>query len=380
MTESINPIVDPPDLKAETVFDSTSRYRLERRLGEGGMGEVWLAERMSAGRHSQKVAIKFLCNASEGRALAAEALRMSRLSHDNIVPFVDSGRDNGGRFFVVMTYVDGVDLEGLRELVGLTSEAVYEGRPLTRVPDPIVGFIMFMVLRALHYAHTYHFEDGAVGLIHRDVSPGNILIGEEGGFVKLTDFGVAVRQCHEAAQTDVAGKVPYMAPEVLRGGVVDTRSDIYALGLVVYELLTGFNPNVHPSGLVSVVSAITNVMLAIEKPLIPPHEIVRGIDPDLSRILTRMLATSPVDRYPSAESVIADLSVCLYDHGVGPTTGSLGSYLKLLRDPDCSQDGRVRRALQFLAGPDGEPDVRPRWELTPRAARAATAGNNPGRA
>ncbi|MCP4675637.1 MAG: serine/threonine protein kinase [Deltaproteobacteria bacterium] len=343
------------------------------------MGEVWLAERSSAGKHSQLVAVKFLGNASKGGTLAAEALRMSRLSHDNIVPFIDSGHDAGGRFFIAMSYVRGVDLEDLRDLVGITKDAAYLGQIEHRVPDQIVGFVMFMVLRALQYAHTYDFGDGVIGLIHRDVSPGNILIDEARGFVKLTDFGVAVKQSSKTMQTDIAGKVPYMAKEVLTGGAVDIRSDLYALGLVAYELLTGINPNVHPAKLVSVVSAITDVMISLEKPLRPPHEVIRGIDTDLSKIVVRLLATSPEERYSSAESVIADLSIYLYDHGVGPTTESLAQYIQLVRNPKLEISKHARRDLGFLTGQDNEIDVFPRWELTPQAARALAAGLNPGR-
>ncbi len=379
MSDSNSPIVDPPDLIPEMVFESTSNYRLKRRLGEGGMGEVWLAERLSAGKHRQLVAIKFLGNACTGETLEAEALRMSRLSHDNIVPFIDSGNSADGRFFIAMAYVNGVDLERLRDLVGMTTDAAYRGQIDYRVPDQIVGFVMFMVLRALQYAHTYDFGDNVIGLIHRDVSPGNILIDEARGFVKLTDFGVAVKQSSKTMQTDIAGKVPYMAPEVLKGSAVDVRSDLYALGLVAYEMLTGVNPNVHPAKLVSVVSAITDVMLSLEAPLRPPHEVIRGIDTNLSEIVVRLLATQSEERYPSAESVIADLSIYLYSHGVGPTTASLARYIQLVRDPKAKVSKNTRRDLGFLAGPSDKINAFPKWELTPQAARTLATGLNPGR-
>ncbi len=358
-------------------FESVSRYRLKHRLGEGGMGEVWLADRLSAGDHSQKVAVKFIRVGDAGQMLAKEALRISRLSHDNIVPFVDSGRDSNGRFFVAMAYVEGTDLRGLRELIGLTLEAAHKGEATCRIPDPLVGFLMFMVLRALHYAHMFDFGEGVVGLIHRDVSPGNILIDEAKGFVKLSDFGVAARQSNEAIHKQIAGKIPYMAPEVLIGRSVDTRSDIYALGLVAYELLTGFNPNIHPSQLSSVLGTITNVMCALEKPLRPPHEVLEGIDPTLSRIVARMLAAKPQDRYPSANAVIGDLVNCLYKHGVGPGSESLVSYMTLLRNPDMEPSPNSR--LTFTTEKNDRLNIRPKWVLTPDAAEDLAADRNPGR-
>jgi serine/threonine protein kinase len=366
-------------LEKDKSFKAISSYQLIRRLGEGGMGEVWLAERISEGKHSQKVAVKFIYMNDHSMMLADEALRMSHLTHDNIVPFIDSGRDSEGRFFVAMAYVNGMDLNRLRELSGLTSEAAYMGKATGRVPDLIVGFLMFMVLRALHHAHTHDFGDGIIGLIHRDVSPGNILINNRQGFVKLTDFGVAVRQSSEENTKGVAGKVPYMAPEVLVDEEVDTRSDIYSLGLVAYELLTGFNPNVHPLGLVSVISAITNVMLAFEQPLRSPHEVIEGVNPELSRIVTKMLAMNPEDRYQSADRIIADIVPVLYGGGVGPGSEALVAYLDLLFSPKKATSGRIRAILAFLIDSEGGLDFRPKWVLTPAAKEDVEAGRNPGR-
>jgi serine/threonine protein kinase len=377
--ESIIPVIDPPSLEEGMAFESQSTYRLIRRLGRGGTGEVWLAERISAGNHSQKVAIKFLFDAHAGRSLAREALRMSHLAHDNIVPFVDSGRDSGGRYFVAMAYMKGVDLEGLRNMVGLSPDAVYGGEPEFRIPQKIVGFMMFMVLRGLGYAHEYEFDDGTVGLIHRDVSPGNILVDEGKGFVKLTDFGVAARQSSERPDIEIAGKVPYMAPEVLTEGLVDARSDLYSLGLVVYELLTGFNPNVVTSRVTNIIGAITAAMLAIEKPLRPPVEVVEGIDDALSDIVARMLASDPGDRYSSAEEVIADLSYYLYSSGVGPNTASVVSYLKLVRNPGLQPTIRDKNALPFLRRADGGLNVRPPFRLTEAAREDVGLCRTPGR-
>jgi serine/threonine protein kinase len=377
VTLSTIPVISPWELFEGTTFETSSRYRLLRRLGVGGMGDVWLAERRSSGGHMHKVALKFLRPMSSG-SLADEALRMSCLSHDNIVPFLDSGHDQLGRLFVVMAYVDGYDLNGLRDLAMFDSETAYRGEAHSRIPDSIVGFVLFMVLRALHYAHTFDFGNGLLGLVHRDVSPGNILVDRSGGFVKLSDFGVAVPQ--DSGQTEIVGKVPYMSPEVLQGDKVDGRADLYSLGIVGYELLTGLSPNIHPSQTASVLASITCVMLALEKPLREPRAIVKGIDSTLSSIVTKMLALNPGDRYPTAEAALADLTVFLYDKGVGPTTDSLHSYLEMLRYPEREITPRMRRTLTFLGEKDGRPIIRLPYELTPKAATALSEGRNPSRA
>jgi len=378
-----SPAVDPPPIKAGWTFESGSSYRLIRRLGRGGMGEVWEAERRSAGGHVHRVAVKFISDpGTRPETLDVEALRMSRLSHDNIVPFLDSGLDSAGRFFVTMQYVEGMDLEGLRKLVGLSSEAVYlPGTRAVAIPDQIVGFVMFMTLRALNHAHTLDFGEGVVGLVHRDVSPGNILIDEARGFVKLTDFGVAavLVGADDPGDNQVVGKVPYMAPETLLGDPTDGRSDLYGLGIVAYELLTGFNPNLRPAALKSVIGSITEVMLSLEKPLAPPHEVVDGISPGLSEILLKLLERNPADRYQSADAALADVSSFLYDRGFGPTTGSLSNYLALVRDPAVEPGERAKHTLRFLDWRGGVSGVLRPWRPNEAAAKAVAAGENPAR-
>jgi eukaryotic-like serine/threonine-protein kinase len=371
---------DPPKLEKGATFASKSTYRLLARLGRGGMGEVWKAERVSAGGHGQLVAVKFLTETTTGQAsLAAEALRMSRLSHDNIVQYLDSGVDEAGRVFVAMTFVEGLDLDGLRELVGLGTERAHKGAVAHRLPEPIVGFVAFMTLRALSYAHTYDFGGGVVGLVHRDVSPGNILLDERRGFVKLSDFGVAAVLGDAEGAGQITGKVPYMAPEVLTGDPVDARSDLYALGLVVYELLTGFNPNMRPAASQSVVGAITEVMLSLEKPLRPPHKLLAGIDEEISRFTLKLLARDPEERYASADHALEDLGAYLFNRGFGPTTTSLADFLALLRSPAVNAMPGAYNSLRFLDWTDADRAVRPPWIVTADAAAELARGLNPAR-
>ena len=372
--------VDGGEIVKGMSFKSGSEYYLIRRLGRGGMGEVWLAHRKSAAGHVHNVAVKFLTDpGSGGESLAVEALRMSRLSHDNIVQFVDSGVDADGRCFVAMAFVEGMDLDGLRQLAKGARPSVGESVAAVCLPGKIVGFIMFMTLRAIGYAHTFDFGDGVVGLIHRDVSPGNILIDEQRGFIKLSDFGVAAIQDPNQACGQIAGKIPYMAPEVLLEDPIDARTDIYALGVVAYELITGFNPNMRLDRSYSVLGAISEVMLSFDEPLCPAHELIKNVDKELSGIISKMLKRDKERRYSSANAVLEDLSAYLFDRGFGPTTGSMASYITLLRNPQMRPTERIKHNLRFFDWSSKDNAMQLMSVLTPGAEGAVKEGLNPAR-
>ncbi len=364
-------------------FSSPAEYSLERLLGSGGMGEVWQAQRLSAGGHRQDVAIKFLTlpDAEWEANLAEEALRISRLRHDNIVGFVDSGVTGTGAFFIAMEFVHGLDLDGLLELHGLTPTRVARGEGVWRTPCPMVGFILFMVSRALHHAHTRRFGSGKVGLVHRDISPGNVLIEEENGFVKLTDFGVAATvDAASGGDAGFTGKIPYAAPEVLYGEAVDHRADIYSLGLVAYELMTGLNPNRALEPVANHMAQLSHVLMSLDGRIVPPHEVVEGVEEELSRIVLRMIARDPADRYQTVHELQLDLRTFLFSGGIGPTTGSFRDYIKLMRDPSSPLDSMMRSSLVFLCTDEGaDPAVRQAWKLTPSALARLEAGQNPSR-
>ncbi|MBW2263446.1 MAG: serine/threonine protein kinase [Deltaproteobacteria bacterium] len=364
-------------------FSSPAEYRLERLLGSGGMGEVWQAQRLSAGGHRQDVAIKFLTlpDAEWEADLAEEALRISRLRHDNIVGFVDSGVTDAGAFFIAMEFVRGLDLDGLLDLHGLTPARVARGEGVWRTPCPMVGFILFMVGRALHHAHTRQFGSGNVGLVHRDISPGNVLIEEENGFVKLTDFGVAATvDAASGGDAGFTGKIPYAAPEVLYDEGMDHRADIYSLGLVAYELMTGLNPNRALTPVANHMAQLSHVLMSLEQRIVPPHDVVEGVDEVLSRIVLRMIDRDPDARYPTVDDLMLDLRTFLFSGGIGPTTGSFRDYIKLMKDPSSTVDSMMRSSLVFLCT-DGEADpaVRQAWKLTPSASERLQAGQNPAR-
>jgi serine/threonine-protein kinase len=373
---------DGIELSEGDAFSAQAEYRLIRSLGTGGMGEVWHAHRISAGGHFNDVALKFLLLPDEEaeKGLAQEALRISELRHDNIVGFVDSGKATRGSYFVAMEFVRGIDLDGLLALHGLGPERVAVAEGMWRIPCPLVGFVLFMVCRALHHAHTRVFRSGEVGLIHRDISPGNVLIEEENGFVKLSDFGVAASASAASGDAGFTGKIPYAAPEVLYQEPVDVRADIYSLGLVAYELMTGLNPNRALVPGDNPMAQLSHVLVSLDDTVVPPKRVVEGADPDLGRVVMTMLARDPAERYQTVDHLMGDLRVALFSRGIGPTTDSFAHYLRLVRDSSLELDDHMRASLVFLCDPGArEPHLRVPWKLTQWARERIEQGENPAR-
>ncbi len=209
------------DTLIDTLFDG--RYRIVRKLGTGGMAAVYLAEDQELGR---RVAIKILDerHASDEQFVERfrrEAKNAAALSHPNIVSIYDRGEAEG-TYYIAMEYLDG---RTLKELL------VRFGTPPVRIA---VGYVR-QILAGLAFAHKH-------GLVHRDIKPHNVLV-DSGGHVKVTDFGIArsgTSQMTEAGS--IIGTAQYLSPEQARGAPVDQRSDIYSVGVLLYELLTGSVP------------------------------------------------------------------------------------------------------------------------------------------
>ena len=328
------------------------------------------------------MALKFLVLPDPELAadLASEARRISELSHDNIVGFVDSGTTGSGATFIAMEFVRGLDLDGLSRLHGVDQPHVLRGEGVFRIPCSIVGFILFMVCRALHHAHTRRFSSGEVGLVHRDISPGNILVEKENGFVKLSDFGVAATVSAAQGEGGFCGKIAYAAPEVLLGEPVDFRADVYSLGLVAYELMTGFNPNRPLDPAANPMAQLSHALVNLDEPLVPPCDIVHGASADLSRIVARMLEHEPDRRYTGVDELMRDVRGFLYSGGIGPTTDSVRDYLRILEDPSVAVDDLMRSGLVFLCEKGvRDPMVRRPWKLTDHARARLARGENPAR-
>jgi serine/threonine protein kinase len=299
-----------------TIQEPFGRYTLVDRLGYGGMAEVFLARATSIGGFEKMLAIKrLLPHCTEDRQtvelLADEAKITVRLTHPNIVQVFDFGEIND-TYYIAMEYVDGLDL---RSLVRVADDI---SKPL---PVDIAIFIVTSLLDALEFAHTQVDLDGSpLGIIHRDVSPHNILISRHGQ-VKLSDFGVAraAISSHVSVVGDIRGKFSYMPPEQVFAAHIDHRVDIFAAGAILYELLTGKQPYR---------SASTGDQIRQLNAGVAPPSMRRPELPEAMDVATlRALEKDPERRYPSAAEFAHDLR-------------------KILK---AMQDGRVHRPEQRLS-------------------------------
>lgn len=279
---------------SETVKRPPSRYRFGDQLGAGGMAEVFRATQVGAEGFSRMVAVKrvlpgFSTVPQFSSMFIQEAKLASLLDHPNIVSVLDFDRDEDGRLFLAMEFVDG------RDLASVAASG--------RLPFSAIIFIISEVLRGLGYAHNLPTGDGPRGLIHRDVSPHNVLLSWEGA-VKVSDFGIAkAREASVAtASTMIKGKPQYMSPEQANGEPLDGRSDLFAVGIMLWELLTA--RRLFEGG--------TNESLAriLFGNVAAPSTVQPGVPPELDAITMRLLARERTARYPSAEAAIEDLARC----------------------------------------------------------------------
>jgi serine/threonine-protein kinase len=262
------------------LFDG--RYRILRRIGSGGMADVYLAEDQELGRN---VAIKILNDRHAGdeqfvERFRREAKNAAGLSHANIVSIYDRGEAEG-TYYIAMEHIDG---RSLKELI------------VARGPAPIHVTIDYarQILSALRFAHRR-------GLVHRDIKPHNVL-DDGDGRVKVTDFGIARAGASQMTEAgSIVGTAQYLSPEQARGAAVDARSDLYSLGIVLYELLTGKVPF---NGESPVEIAMKHLSGRPEPPSAHRPEVPR----DLDLVVLRALAKDPDERYQSAEEMDADLA------------------------------------------------------------------------
>jgi serine/threonine protein kinase len=275
-------------------------YSLVAQLALGVTAEVWLAKITGEQGFEKAIALKALRPdatrlAELVRAFTSEAAVAAKLYHPNIVQLVDCGQV-GDRYYIAMEYVDGLTLSQmaarLREL-----DRRFPVRPLVQ--------IALQTCAALHHAHELCDSSGWVGLLHRDVNPDNVMVTPLGA-VKVIDFGSAQLACGPTPAWALGGETAYMAPERFRGLLEDRRSDIYSLGVVLYEQATGQRP--YDGDEISMVARI------IEGHPVDPREITPDLPHDLARIILKAMAAKPDDRYPTAELLAGDLQRFIDHH------------------------------------------------------------------
>jgi len=275
-----------------TVFDG--RYRIIRKLGAGGMADVYLAEDQELGR---PVAIKILndrhaADDSFIERFRREAKNAAGLSHPNIVSIYDRGEAEG-TYYIAMEFLDG---RSLKELI------------VGRGPAPIKTAIDYarQILAAVGFAHRH-------GIVHRDIKPHNVLVGSEGR-LKVTDFGIARSGASQMTEVgSIIGTAQYLSPEQARGAPVDQTSDLYSVGVVLYEMLTGQVPFTGDTPLEIAMKHLSEVPK-------PPSELRPEVPHDLDSVVLRALAKDPSERYQGADEMDADLARVLDGLPVDPET------------------------------------------------------------
>lgn len=296
-------------------------YYLKRKIADGGMGSVYEADQFGAEGFIKKVAIKtilptYVQKTSFVTSFINEAKVVANLVHQNIVQIHHLGRHEGG-YYIAMEFIDGINL---------TRFMILHGKLKRYIPFEIATFIVSRICRGLEYAHSKCDEQGnLLGLVHRDVSPNNIMITREGE-VKLTDFGVAkAAQFMELDDGYLVGSVEYMSPEQAACRKVDARSDIYSLGLVYYELLTGVRI-FQCEG-----NDIDSTVARVKESKIPnPLDYRKNIPKGIVDVLTKCLQKLPEDRYETAGELGYALEEQIYSKGFGPTIVTLAGYLNEL--------------------------------------------------
>src|SRR5436305_1965181 len=280
------------DTLINTLFDG--RYRIMRKLGAGGMANVYLAEDQELGR---RVAIKILNDRHANddqfvERFRREAKNAAGLSHPNIVSIYDRGEAEG-TYYIAMEYLDG---RSLKELI------------VSRGPAPVPVAIDYtrQILNALRFAHRN-------AIVHRDIKPHNVLVDSDGR-LKVTDFGIARAGASEMTEAgSIVGTAQYLSPEQAKGTQVDARSDIYSAGVVLYELLTGRVPF---TGDTAVEIAMRHLSAVPE----PPSALREDVPHELDMVVLRALAKSPEDRYQTAEEMDAELERVSRGLPVSPET------------------------------------------------------------
>jgi eukaryotic-like serine/threonine-protein kinase len=273
-------------------------YELFERFAVGNMAELYLGHARGEEGFEKVVVIKRLLPrlAEDMRfvqMLQIEARIHASLSHKNIVQIHDLGVSADGEYFIVLEYVDGRDLGALLD----RSAKNLKPGASKRIDDAVGLYIMAEVAEGVHFAHETRASDGnPLGLVHRDISPSNILLSYAGE-VKVSDFGVAKRNTDSSVVTSLKGELGYISPEQARGAAIDRRSDIFSLGAVAFEVFTG-NP-------LRTLTGSPDDYLKAASGIVPSATRFRpDIPPPIERLLASALSPDPRDRFPDARKFI----------------------------------------------------------------------------
>lgn len=328
---------------------TVGRYSLLSRLAVGGMAEIWLARQLGPQGFEKFVVIKRILDGlgtdPEFVGMFLDEARIAaQLNHPHIVQIFDLGEE-AGAFYIAMEYLPG------ENLAAIARAAARSGRTL---PSTLAVRIIADAAEGLAYAHAKTGPDGKLlGIVHRDVSPQNIFVTYD-GVVKVLDFGIAKAAIRESQTMagQIKGKTSYMSPEQARGQPIDGRSDIFALGILLFELVTRTRLFHHPDPFQAL------QLVAGDDPIPLAHEVRSEVPLDLSSIISRALARDPDKRYSTARQFQSDLEEWMRGQKEVPGRAELAGYMGE------SFAARIQERARLL-------EAARNGELTPSSARAA---------
>jgi len=295
------------------VLEAVGKYRLHRKLANGNMGEIFLAEYAGDAGFRRFAVIKRLFShlahhAEAVRMFQDEAHVLAALNHPNIPQVYDLGHVDG-QWYLAIEHVPG---HTLTELCAAGARAAL---PMTL---EVVVSALEQLCDALHHAHERNDPEGhPLRIVHRDVTPNNLMVTPD-GYAKLLDFGVARTARDESKGGSIKGTLAYMAPEQVRGQRLDKRSDVFSVGVMLYELTTG--RRLFYGSEIEVMTSI------VERDVTPPSTWLPGYPAELERIVLTALARDRARRYPSAQHLAHELETYVASHGLVATHQTLAQY------------------------------------------------------
>jgi serine/threonine protein kinase len=298
-----------------------SRYEIDSKLASGGMAEVWRAKLKGVRGFEKRIVIKTMLPQLAGRPdlvemFINEATLASAFSHPNIAHVFDFGQLEG-RYFIAMEYVPGVTLRFAHKRMLARGEIL---------PMAATLHVMIDVCEALHAVHELADANGALGLVHRDLSPDNVIVSTSGA-AKLIDFGAARATARTPPLSTFVGKYRYAAPERVRRNDEDRRSDLFSAGVILYECLTGVRPYDGPDA---------EVIRAVEEARVhDPRERASSLPAPIAEVVMRAMAPEPADRFATAREMREALTRCLIALGASTKERDVSASLAALMEaPD----------------------------------------------
>ncbi len=325
------------------------KYLLLDRIARGGMAELYRGKIVGAQGFEKIVAIKkilpHLVDQDEFvKAFIDEARLAAFLQHPNIVQIYDFG-EMADTYFISMEYLAGVDLKTVLK------KAKEESKPLKLALS--LFYILPQICYGLQYAHTLKdFSGEPLNIIHRDLGPQNIFITYNGE-IKLIDFGIAKASSHDATTYvgSLKGKLAYMSPEQASGKEIDYRSDLFAIGIVLYELATGQRLYTGESQAI--------LLKAGKADYIPPEQVKQGLPASLYALINKALHKEPALRYQSAEQMRLDLEAVSQELAVRVSRGQMAAYMHELFQDEAAEEERALKAAGLAVTPPPRPTPMP---------------------